>query len=136
MKHLLIAATAMIMASSAQAQIVQVGQGDWSSVPAIQARGQLRLGDTMLARLHDLGAQQVCNVRGLSRRLVDLTVPFVIRFTPQGEVEQIVVRNTGCPQLESIVAGAVLQMARAGEYRPTGENLERWYRSELSFVSR
>ena len=136
MKHLLFGAAAMMVASSAQAQVVQVGQGDWSSVPAIHARGQIRLGDTMLARLHELGAQQVCNVPGLSRRLVDLTVPFVIRFTPQGDVEQIVVRNTGCPQLESIVGGAVLQMARAGEYRPTGENQERWYRSELSFVSR
>jgi hypothetical protein len=120
---------------TANAQSVEVGEGDWSTVPEIRARGQVRMGSTMVDRLHTLAGLTSCNVQGFKASRIDLTVPFVMQFTPQGAVDRIVLRDLKCPALETALGTVVLQMAKAGEYRPTGQNPERWYRSELSFES-
>ena len=121
---------------TANAQSVEVGEGNWSAVPAIAPRGQVRMTAEIVDRLHTLAAETRCNVQGFKARRIDLSVPFVIQFTPAGAVDRIVLRDLKCPQLETVLGTIVLQLAQAGEYRPTGENQERWYRSELSFESR
>lgn len=121
---------------TANAQSVEVGEGDWSEVPVIAARGVMRMTSDIVDRLHTIAKETRCDVQGFKPRRIDLSVPFVIRFTPGGAVERIVLRDLKCPQLETTLGAVVLQMAKAGEYRPTGENQERWYRSELSFISR
>ena len=121
---------------TANAQSVEIADGDWSAVPVIQPRGEVHISTKIVDRLHTLAGETKCNVPGFEKRRIDLAVPFVIQFTPQGGVGRIVLRNMRCPQLESVLGAVLLQMAQAGEYRPTGENQERWYRSELTFLSR
>lgn len=136
MKHWIIGAGLLAASATAGAQSVEVASGNWSNIPVAVARGQMRMTGEMMERMHQLAAQSSCEVRGFTRTNIEMTVPFLIRFTPDGTVERVVVRRLGCPQLESMLGSIVLQLAQAGEYRPTGENEERWYRSELSFVSR
>lgn len=136
MKQIVLGLGLLLGSAAASAQSVEVAGGDWTNVPAIEAAGEHRISNEILDRMHELAAQGVCEVPGMRRNRINLTIPFVLRFTEQGGIERVVVRNMGCPQLETLLGGVVLELARAGEYRPTGENLERWYRSELSFVSR
>ncbi len=137
MKRIVLSLGLMLAAAgTANAQSVEIGTGDWSSVPVIQPRGKVRMTEEIVERLHKVAAETKCNVSGFTARRIDLAVPFVIQFTPEGGIGRIVLRNMRCPQLESVLGGVLLQMAEAGEYRPTGENPERWYRSELTFLSR
>lgn len=137
MKRMMLGLGLLIAAGgTASAQSLEVAQGDWSEVPAIRAKGEARVTAGLVERLHTLAGESDCKVPGFERRRINLTVPFVIRFTPQGGVERIVLRGMGCPQLESLLGTVVLRMAQAGEFRPTGENQERWYRSELALASR
>jgi hypothetical protein len=132
MKRLLMIAMALTAAPAA-AQSVSSAGGDWSRVPEIRALGMHRMSAESMDMIEELAKSGECAVPGLSKRKIDLTVPFVLEFKPSGEVQQVVVRKLGCDKLESIMGGVILQLARAGEYRPTGENELGWYRSELSF---
>ena len=120
---------------TANAQSVDVGEGDWSSVPLIAPRGHVGIASAAIDRLHTLASLTSCKVQGFEAKRIDLTVPFVMQFTPQGAVDRIVLRDLKCPALETALGTVVLEMAKAGEYRPTGQNPQRWYRSELSFES-
>jgi hypothetical protein len=133
MKRLLLMSLALISAPAA-AQTVLSAEGDWSQVPEIRPQGTHRMGFKTMDEIEALAKSGQCSVPGLTRRRIDLTVPFVVEFNPKGEVQTVVVRKLGCERLESIMGGAILQLAQAGEYRSTGQNQAGWYQSELSFT--
>lgn len=133
MKRLLMMSLLLISAPAIAAETIMAASGDWSQVPEIQARGVHRMGGTAIDEIEKLAKSGECAVPGLTRKRIDLTVPFVLEFSPGGDVETVVVRKLGCDRLESIMGGVILQLAKAGEYRPTGENELGWYRSEISF---
>ena len=130
------AATALLTlaASPAAAQIVESADGTWESLPLIAARGDYNMGPGAIDRIQRLAHDRTCNVPGLGPRRIDLTIPIALQFDSAGALQRIVVRRMGCPQLDSVMGGVALDLARRGEYRPTGENQTGWYRSEISFT--
>jgi hypothetical protein len=132
MKRLLMMSL-LLMSAPAAAQTVLSAGGDWSGVPEIRPRGEHRMSFASMDSIEELAKSGECSLPGLGRKQIKLSVPFVLEFTPEGRVKTVVVRELGCDRLESIMGGVIMQLARAGEYRPTGENQLGWYRSELSF---
>lgn len=133
MKHLLVGA--MIMAgTAANAQTVETAVGDWRNIPRIEAQGVHRMGFDWMDKMEALAKSRECEMPGLYPRKIDLTVPFMLNFGKDGTIQRVVVRKLGCEKLETLVGGAILQLAQAGEYRPSGANAGGWYRSEYSFV--
>lgn len=133
MKHLLV--LAMVLAgTAANAQTVESAVGDWRNIPRIQSGGVHRMSFDWMDKVEALAKSRECSVPGLHPKKIDLKVPFLLNFSPDGALQRVVVRKLGCEQLETLVGGAILQLARAGEYRPTGENQVGWYQSEYSFV--
>jgi len=122
-------------AGTANAQSVEVGEGDWSALPVIEPRGRVQMPPGVVDRLHRLARETDCSVRGFRASAIDLSVPYVIGFTDEGKVDRIVLRDLKCPQLETALGNVLLQMALAGEYRRNRGGAARWYRSELSFRS-
>ncbi len=123
-------------ASSAGAQTtVDVGTGDWSAIQEVRPRGFMRMADAQMDLIEQVAAQGRCNVPGLGRQAVDISVPFLIRYGANGAVEQIVLRDLHCPELEVALGAAVLHLARADEYRPRGATVPGWYRSEIGFAN-
>lgn len=131
-------AMAMLAGLSSQASLassqVSVASGDWSNIPLVRNQGTLRISTEAVEQI-EAAAFGECAKPGQSDRHLKLTIPFLIRFSPQGSVEQVVVRRMNCPRIEQVAGGAVLQIARDGGYRPTGENLEHWYRGEINIKS-
>jgi len=127
---------AALSASASGAAIpVSVAGGDWSNIPRVHQAGKMRVSTRVIERIEQAAIGE-CALAGQSKRHVELTLPFMVRFSPAGAVEQIVVRRLDCPAIEHAVGGAVLTMANGGEYRPTGENVAGWYRGDISFTSR
>ena len=125
-----------LSAAPAAAQInVDVGTGDWSAIPQVQPRGTLRMADAQMDAIERIAEQGRCNVPGLTRQAVDISVPFLIRYGANGQVERIVLQDLRCPDLEVALGAAVLHLARADEYRPRGNMVPGWYRSEIGFAN-
>lgn len=112
---------------------VSTADGDWSNIPLVRDRGSLRFAPDTFDAI-EAAAVGECAKPGQSKRNVNVAVPFLIRFTPQGGVGQVVVKNISCPAIEQAVGGAILQMAKDGAYVPTGENQEHWYRGEINIT--
>ena len=94
------------------------------------------LDDVSLAGLHEAAVRDDCNLPGQSKDFVDLTVPFAAQFTQDGKLDRLVLKKLGCPLVEGIVAGALLEMLKGGDYRPVSHNAEGWYQGEFSFSSK
>ena len=135
MKRVMLAAAAFGAAIGTPALAVdppvQTARGDWSQVPRALTRGRDYVNETTIEQIERVARSGACNVPGLHARRLNLAVPFVIKFSARGTLEQVVVRDLDCAPLERIVGRVVMLLAQQGEYRPTGENQEGWYRGEF-----
>ncbi len=132
----ILAGAIALISTPVAAQSVDVGTGDWSEIPSVQPRGQVRMADAQMDLIESIAASGRCNVPGLEATAVNIKVPFLIRFDGQGGVDRIVLRDLNCPDLEVTLGAAVVHLARANEYRPRGSQPSGWYRSEISFANR
>lgn len=130
-------AFALLAASvPAAAQTVQVAEGDWKHLPPLEYINSNHLDDLMLAGIADVVERGDCELPGQSKRHLDLTVPFAVQYGANGQVERLVLKKLGCTQIEGIVAGALLEMVKGGDFRPTPANSDGWFRGEFSFESK
>ena len=127
-----VAATAMT--SPVGAEGVSSAWGDWREIPPVVKKGDLRVSSETVNRIADSLQKDACPVAG-DYRHVRLSVPFLMEFAPSGQIQQVVVWKLNCPQIEALVGGTLLQMARSGEYRPTGLNQLGWYRGEFKLMA-
>ncbi|HEY0028989.1 MAG TPA: hypothetical protein VGC35_14075 [Allosphingosinicella sp.] len=135
MKAMLTALALLGMAVPSGAQTVRSAEGDWSDMPEIRFDHSISMSMSMevpeaIQRLVQKGK---CSVSGVTKRRVDMDVPFLIRFSPTNAVDEVVVRKLGCERAEAILGAAIIKLAKAGALKPTGQNVTGWYRSSLSF---
>ncbi len=133
MIRILLAASAALLAQGALAQSVEVAEGDWSDIPAAGLeKGPAFISEQSMARIDKLLAGGKCPSVG-NRKYVNLNVPILVQFDGGDQVQKIVVRRIGCPEVEAIVGGIAAGRAKQGYYRSTGKNQTGWYRSEISY---
>jgi hypothetical protein len=133
MKAMLAALALAGTAVPSTAQTVQSAEGDWSGLPALMFGDSEIISGEVPEALQRLVTSGECTLRGVSKRKVDMTVPFLVRFSSSNEVADVVVRKLGCAKAEAILGATIVRLAKAGTLKPTGENSTGWYRSELSF---
>ncbi len=125
-------AVAVVMAPAAPAQTIESALGDWSDIPEMPDRTRMSLSNDAMERIDTIVAQGQCPSAG-SKNKIRLDMPVLVQFNRKGEPRKVVVRKIGCPEVEQIIGNAALQIAKAGRYKPTGENQTGWYRSEISY---
>jgi hypothetical protein len=133
MKAILAALALAGISVPATAQTVQSAEGDWSGLPALIFGDDQMINGEVPEALQRLVTSGECSLRGVSKRKVDMSVPFLVRFSPTNEVQEVVVRKLGCAKAEAILGVTIVRLAKAGTLKPTGENSAGWYRSELTF---
>jgi hypothetical protein len=123
-----------LTAASAPPVSVEAADSDWSYLPRLSHRGYEHLNTKMMARLHEIASQNQCRLPGefLGKRL-DLRLSFAAQYDPDGTLRKIVIPKLNCPEAEGIIGGALLEMMKGGDYRPTGKNPDGWYRGNLTF---
>jgi hypothetical protein len=128
---------ALLLAGAAPlaAQTVEVAEGDWAGVPPASVAGKFTIGQERMAKIEKIVEAGDCPAAG-NKHMVDLKAPFMLQYDADGALQRVVVQRMGCPELEKEIGGAVLDLAKIGEYKPTGVNAAGWYRGELAFVSR
>ncbi|HEY0445820.1 MAG TPA: hypothetical protein VGD19_05135 [Allosphingosinicella sp.] len=134
MKRLL-ALALLVGAAAAPAATVETATGDWSNLPLLKHRGFEGISSRAVARIHEVVATGECTLPGQTKRKLDLTVPFAVHFQPDGTLDRVIMPKMNCAPVEAIMGRVLLDLVESGEYRPTGENQEGWYRSEISFSS-
>ena len=136
MKHLLALALLLAPVPAAATVSVETAYGDWSQLPALHHRGYAHLDSNMMQRLFEISSEGKCVLPGRSGRLkreLHLSLSFAAHFQPDGTLTRVILPKLNCPEGEGVIGGALLEMMRGGDYKPTGKNLDGWYRGEFSF---
>ena len=133
MIRILLAASAALIAQTAMAQTIEVAEGDWSDIPAAGlGGGPAYLSEKSMGQIDKLLAAGKCSSVG-NRKYANLNVPILMQFDGGSQVQKIVVRRIGCPEVEAIVGRIAADRAKLGYYRATGQNQTGWYRSEITY---
>ena len=131
---MLIAIASALLATSTVAPEVDVGRFDPAAFPEAELRERRMPVHTMLTRVENILRERQCQLEGQNYRRFDIRVPYVVMLEPDGTPTRFVVRDIGCAPLESFVGRVILELARAGDYAPTGVQEPTWYASELRFT--
>lgn len=131
---ILLAAAQAAPAAPAPAVPVDVGRFDPADFPQAELRERRMPHHVMLSRVEQILRGRQCRLEGQNHRRFDIRVPYVVRLEPDGTPTRFVVADTGCQQLEAFVGRVILELARAGDFRPTGAREAQWYSSELRFM--
>lgn len=123
-----------LTAASAPPVIVETAVPDWNFLPSLSSRGYDHLNLKMMAKLQEIASQDKCKLPGYDNGKLDLRVSFAAQYAPNGALQRIVIPRLNCPEAESVLGGAVLEMLQGGDYRPTGKNPDGWYQGDLSFT--
>ena len=121
--------------ASATVPVVEVANNNFAWLPTLESRGTFGLTPEAITTIHQLVIDGDCKIAGQNKHDLDMTVPFAVHYAPDGSLEKIVIQKLGCPRVEGILGGVLLDMFSRGEFRPTGANEDGWYRSQLSFAS-
>ena len=135
MRNLIFGLALSLFAVPVVAQTVSSGDGDWSNIPELRKNRIVELSSGAQNMLEKVVAQGKCKSVGNKDR-VNLALPFLVEFTPDNRVVNIMVKRIGCPEVESIAASTALYAAKAGAIKPNGDNEAGWYRGEVSYILR
>ena len=133
MKRMLALALLITAVPAASATRVEVADGNWSFLPLMKQRGNDHLNNDALARINEIVLDRECTLPGQQGPNYDVKLSFAAHFTAQGALDRLVMNKLNCPEIEGLLGGVLLEMIQAGDYKPTGQNPEGWYRGELSF---
>ena len=128
-------ALALAVSEPAESPQLSVATGDWNNIPLASKKG-LQGFDMFAMTEVDAVLTSQCRKRERRNQHVNVAVPFLIEFGADRRVKRVVVQKLDCPAAETIIGSAVMQLAKNGEYQPTGENDAGWYRGEFAISSR
>ncbi|WP_310467470.1 hypothetical protein [Sphingomonas sp.] len=112
---------------------VEVANGNWGQLPPLEFRGPDHLSTKVMQRLFEITSERQCKLGRRAGRQLDLNLSFAAHFEPNGTLTKVVLPRLDCPEAEGVIGGALLAMIAAGDYKPTGQNLEGWYRGSFGF---
>ncbi|HEX8642740.1 MAG TPA: hypothetical protein VF702_02370 [Allosphingosinicella sp.] len=113
---------------------VDVGRFDPANFPAAELRERRMPHHTMVSRVENILRERRCRIEGQNHRRFDIRVPYVVKLEPDGTPTRFVVADIGCQPLESFVGQVILELARVGDFEPTGRSEAAWYANELRFI--
>jgi hypothetical protein len=114
---------------------VEVAKGDWSNIPAVTTRPYETIHPDAVEALHRAFGKGECVLPGQSKNRLNLNVPFLLEFSPDGKVKRVVLQKLGCESVERILASVLLKQAQSGDLISPGTNTLGWYRSVLRITS-
>lgn len=88
----------------------------------------------MVARVERMIADGRCTLAGASARRFNIVVPYAILMETDGTPNSVVVRESGCTALETLVGQIVLAQLERGDFVPSHTEGDRWYVSEVAFA--
>jgi hypothetical protein len=120
--------------ASGKDRAIDVGRANWDRLPALRARPR-RLPYTQLVNsVEAILKSGRCRLPGQSAKAFDIEVPVAVLVKPDGSADRVLVGESTCPALASLVGVTMLARADRGDYQPTGLRAPRWYASRLNFI--
>jgi hypothetical protein len=125
----------LLAAAPVMAQTVEATERTrWEGLPSVKMKSPY----LDVALLNDWAekilASGECNLPNMRPDKFDIDRPYAVLVEPSGAVQRIIVGETGCAGLNTLLGSTVHQWAEDGKFRPTGEREARWYVGRIAFA--
>lgn len=128
------ALAAMLVAASAPAEIViDVGKINVGALPAVKRAERELPTAAMVGQVSTMLAEGKCALKGQRPARFDIDVHYAVLLDPDGTAQRVVVGELGCPALETYAGALVLEFARLGDFKATGQKNAKWFGGILNF---
>ena len=135
MKYLLaVPMAATLMGASAPNVSVIAATGDWSKLPQIRQYGYDHLTKNLMSKLIDIALKKQCTLPGFDGARLNFDITFAAAFAADGTLQQVVIPKLNCPEAESLVGGALVEMINGHDYKPAYKGQAGWYQGEFTFA--
>jgi len=113
---------------------VDVGRFDPGRFPAAAMRERRLPYEGLVPRVEGILRERRCTIDGQTYRRFDIRIPYLVWLSSDGTATRFVVRDLSCVSLETLAGQIVLDLARDGDFRPTGRSQPSWFVGELRFT--
>ena len=121
-------------ATQAGSPSVETADANWAFLPKMKQYSNDHLSSKAISRVYEIASEKKCAIPGMRAGLLDFDMSFAAHFSPDGQLNRVVMPKLNCAEAEGVLGGILLKMMQAGDYRHDGSNEEGWYRGELSFT--
>jgi hypothetical protein len=125
---------ALLLAAPAAAQTVEAGETRWDQLPPVKKKHRPVDASFLTDWTHNVLRSGECSIPGMTAERFDVSLPYAVYVEPDGTVKRILVSDTGCPGLNTVLGSTVHEWAQKGDFRPTGEPEPLWYRGRIAFA--
>jgi hypothetical protein len=115
-------------------QSISIGTANWEKLSALKLHGRLPYVQLVLA-VEDLLKKGECKVAGQTEKAFDIEARFAVRVAPGGRATQVVVSDTGCTALNTLVGLTIFARSKRGDIEPEAEGA-RWFVGAMNFTLR
>ena len=130
----LLCSVLLALAAPAAAQTVEVGRAEWGKMPRLEVNKARLAHRDMVSFVEQLLVKEQCSFKGSTARRFDITVPYAVLLDPAGKVSRVLVADTRCEPLETLVGRAAIGLADVGAIKTAPAGEPRWYASEINFT--
>jgi hypothetical protein len=135
MKSALFVLALLATGAPAAAQTVEAtDRTRWDALPSVKMKSVDLDVDSLSGLTERILASGECQVPGMRADRFDIDQPYAVLVAPSGSVERIVIGETGCPQINSLLGTTVHRWAQLGKFRPTGQSEPRWYVGRIAYA--
>lgn len=128
-------ALAALLLLAAQSPIpVEVGRFDPANFPHAKLIDRRMPEADLVRRVDTILANKECDLAGQTKDSYNIVAPYAVLIGKGGAPSRIVVKDLGCPAIETLVGQVVNELVRAGDFRSNPFGGERWYVSEIGFA--
>lgn len=112
---------------------VAVGNFETATLPPLTKVDRVLPHATMTKRVEEILATGECAIEGQSSRSFDIVVPYAVLLMTDGSVAKVVVHDTGCAPLTTLVAEVVVSQAGRGDFVAGERQAQEWFGSDVYF---
>ena len=124
----------MLLLAAANSAPIEVGKFDPAAFPsAIKVDRRIPQAE-LIERADRIMKSGRCSFPGQKVDRYSITVPYAVLIEPSGNVDKLVVKEVGCPELELLTGQVANELAKARDFRPTKTAAAQWYVSEVDYA--
>ncbi len=131
---MLTAIASMLLSTVTVTPQVDVGRFDPDRFPAAAMRERRLPYEGLMPQVEEILRERRCTIEGQTYRRFDIRIPYLVRLSSDGTATRFVVRDLSCVPLETLAGYIMLDLARIGDFRPTGRSQPSWFAGELRFT--
>jgi hypothetical protein len=111
---------ALLLPAVARADLPFPPESRWNTLPRLAMKPGFKPSTNWIKKAQQLGDAGACRFAPKRPGWTQVDIPFAVQLSARGQVQSVKVGSTGCPELETYIAGVVRRFSAKQVVPPKG----------------